>query len=205
VQLSRHYPCFGCWSTFREGAEHLRGVTAVGFSAYPVIFTALLIAMGLLDEQSEAAEFMTNGLGQTPTQVFILDRFGGLERPSFERLRSCLSCGGTAADISPAVVHHGRREHKLHRMHQRAFATQPDRPVYGQRLSNQVALTSVIRSTHPAAYRGSKADPGELIGSGLCVLLWWFVFTEGFNGFQAWWNPIAWAAVVWWFFYAFSS
>jgi curved DNA-binding protein CbpA len=65
--------------------------------------------------------------------------------------------------------------------------------------------TSAPPPSHPAAFRSSTKDAGELIASGIGVFLWWFFFTEGFNGFQAWWNPIAWIAVVGWFFYAFTS
>jgi hypothetical protein len=65
--------------------------------------------------------------------------------------------------------------------------------------------TPVATPSHPAVVRSSTKDPGELIASGLGVLLFWFLFTEGPNGFQMWWNPLAWIPVIGWWIYALSD
>jgi hypothetical protein len=66
-------------------------------------------------------------------------------------------------------------------------------------------VTRATTPTHPAAARGSTKDPADLVVSGLGVFLFWFFFTEGFDGFKFIWNPIAWIAVIGWWIYALSD
>jgi hypothetical protein len=52
-----------------------------------------------------------------------------------------------------------------------------------------------------AAYQdyGGQYEAEEifnLIGAGLLVIAWWFVFSEGLAGFKLWWSPVAWAPLV---------
>jgi molybdopterin/thiamine biosynthesis adenylyltransferase len=200
VQLDPRHPCFSCWDGFRTNTEQMRGVVALGADALPIIALSVDLSLGILDPHSEHREMMQDASGARLNQIFVQSAERRLKAP-LTRRPGCPSCG-TVADISPSFVRDGRRSHKQHRMRKSAPSTQPDGPDYGQRAIHQAAFTN---SSHPAAYRSSNADPAELAGSGFCVLLWWFVFTEGFNGFQTWWNPIAWIAVIGWFVYALNS
>lgn len=96
VQFNRQHPCYGCWTGFRDGVEHLRGVTLANFRALPVIFTTLMLSIAVLDPDTEFADLLGNGPGEPPNQVFIVSRFGTLESNPLERRRDCPACGNTS-------------------------------------------------------------------------------------------------------------
>jgi curved DNA-binding protein CbpA len=53
---------------------------------------------------------------------------------------------------------------------------------------------------YPAA-RAREVTAGQLIGGAILVVIWYFVFAEGADGFKAWWNPVALFAVALWLIY----
>lgn len=133
LQLDRNYACFGCWGAFRDGIEQLQGMTATNFSAHPVIFTSLAVCLGILDPHSEWAEFITQGPGNPPTQVFILNRFGALERRPFRRSAQCPVCANRP--VPPSLRHETPRAIARTR-------TLPDRPSGVPRKTNPVLSAS---------------------------------------------------------------
>lgn len=94
VQLDRQYPCYGCWTGFREDVEHPRGVTMTSFRGLPVVFMTLVLCVALLDPATECSDLLNNGPDEPPNQVFILNRFGALEAERLSRRADCPACGG---------------------------------------------------------------------------------------------------------------
>ena len=107
VQLDRQYPCYGCWTGFREGAEHLRGVTATIFRGFPVIFTSLMLCVAVLDPASECSDLLANGPEEPPNQAFILGRFGALREDELDWRTDCPVCGSGPAQGRATTTHTG--------------------------------------------------------------------------------------------------
>ena len=66
--------------------------------------------------------------------------------------------------------------------------------------STSSSSTAHARPTRPVVRR-RRPKTGKLVGTGICVFLWWFVLTEGFAGFRFIINPFAWLPVIIWFVY----
>jgi molybdopterin/thiamine biosynthesis adenylyltransferase len=104
VQFTRDVPCFGCFSAFREAAEPLHGVIATNFSAFPVIFTSLMLSMAILDPESEYSDLITERPDRRLNQLFVLNPFGALTPEPLDRREDCPACdGGPAPPAGPAV------------------------------------------------------------------------------------------------------
>jgi molybdopterin/thiamine biosynthesis adenylyltransferase len=97
VQFTRDVPCFGCFSAFRDAAEPLHGVIATNFSAFPVIFTSLMLSMVILDPESEYSDLITERPDRRLNQLFVLNRFGALTPKPLDRREDCPACGGGPA------------------------------------------------------------------------------------------------------------
>ncbi len=189
VQLDPRFPCFFCWDGFRTNAEQLRGVTALNADTLPVLYAAISFVGHTRPTLCPSAHDGT-GPNEPPNQMFEQRDFAALRMSPLTRRPGCPSCTVGPSPLSKDATETWRAAERS-RAESRPGLQQP--PVIAPKPS------------HPAAFHSSTKDAGELIASGIGVLLWWFFFTEGFNGFQAWWNPIAWIAVVGWFFYALTS
>ncbi len=199
IQRSPRWPCFMCRDGFRPVDEELRGVAANNADILKIIALANQLTLGILDTQSDyLARLMRPSAGETTSPQLFVDNGLTLARRTVPWRRPCPSCEVGPSPLRPDAV--GAWQ-EAQRVRADAIATAAPRPVTPQ-VSH---AATVAQATHPAARRGSTADPGELVGSGLCVAAWWFFFTEGFNGFAVIWNPAAWIPVIGWFFYAFSS
>jgi len=103
VQLDRDDPCFGCFSAFRDAAEPLLAVTATNFSAFPVIFTSLMLSMAIFDPESEYSNLITERLDRRLNQRFVLNPFGALTPKPLDRRADCPACsGGPPLPAGPA-------------------------------------------------------------------------------------------------------
>jgi hypothetical protein len=192
LQTSPQSPCFFCMDGFRRGGEPVRGAEALGIEAMPVIQTAIELSLGVLDPNSRYDELTRPGprdSDRRERQHFLLLPGAARRAVAIDQRENCPSC---AVGSSPIDAEARQAWETAQRTRAARVPTAPSRP-------------PPPRPVHPAARRASSADPSELFVSGLCVLAWWFFFSEGFNGFAAWWNPLAWIPVVGWFFYAFTA
>jgi molybdopterin/thiamine biosynthesis adenylyltransferase len=193
VQRSPRWPCFFCRDGFRPTNEALRGISATNPDILGIIVLASRLSLGILDPSTDYLQrLMRPSAGETASPQLFIDNGLGLARRTIPRRRNCPSCV-----VGPSPMRKEAAEAWRAAERARAAVLSEPRPA-----AHQAAGAT---PNHPAATRSSTKDPGELIASGLGVLLFWFLFTEGFDGFQMWWNPLAWIAVIGWWIYALSD
>lgn len=190
IQLDPRFPCFHCWDAFRRNTAQLRGVTALNMTALPVIYTALRLSLGVLDTQSEHRRLMTTRPGEAPNQLFVHESPDAFRRAPLTRRPNCPSCA-----VGPAPHRWQAAEAWQGAESARTATTAPPA---------MVQPTAPPATPQPPIASHTSNVSGDLIASGLGVLVLWFFFTEGFNGFKMWWNPLAWIAVIGWLVYAAS-
>jgi molybdopterin/thiamine biosynthesis adenylyltransferase len=111
VQRSSQHPCFFCWDGFRPQDERLRGVAAINAETLAVLQLAVQLCLGILDRNSEYAEFMVGPPhDRRPFQLFIQRRYAALERAPQRRRDECPLCnvgpapGNTWTAPAPAAT-----------------------------------------------------------------------------------------------------
>jgi hypothetical protein len=176
---------FFCWDAWRPADQAVRGMAGGNADILDVISLATKICIGILDQTSSyTRRFLVAGARESqPPQLFIANDHVTARRP-VSRRPDCPSC-----EVGPSPLRPEARE--AWESAQRTRATPAPRP--------EPAMPLPPIRTHSVR----PIDWDEAIPSGIGVILWWFVISEGFNGFKLWWNPFAWVPLVWWFVYFF--